>query len=67
MRELSELTQLQNKRCKNAAETSLIVLEIDRRTSDDLLTSVLWMAMDPGTRSRVSGKIDVEEADYNLL
>ena len=70
MRELAELTQLQNKRCKNAAETSLIVLEIDRRTmlleetggsppSDDMLTSVLWMAMGPGARSHVSGKIDV--------
>ena len=70
MRELAELKQLQDKRCKNVAETSLIVLEINRRTmllaeaggsppSDDLLTSVLWMAMNPGTRSHVSGKIDV--------
>ena len=67
-----------NKTCKNAAETSLIVFEIDRRTiliaeaegvapSDDLLTSVLCIAMDPGTRSHASGKIDVEKADYNTL
>ena len=52
----------------------MIVLEIGRRTmliaeadgtapSDDLLTSVLWMAMGPGARSHVSGKIDVETAD----
>ena len=62
MKELSELTQLQNKRCKNAAETALIVLGIDRRTmlfremdgtepDDDLLTSVLWMAMDQGAKA----------------
>ena len=31
MKELSELTQLQNKSCKNAAETSSMVLEIDRK------------------------------------
>ena len=31
MRELGELNALQNKRCKNAAETMLVVLEIDRR------------------------------------
>ena len=31
MREVAELSQLQNKRCKNAAETTLVVLEVDRR------------------------------------
>lgn len=78
MRQLAELTQLQNKRCKNVAQTSLIVLEIDREKillaeaegsppSDDLLMSVLGMAMDPGTRSHLSGEIDVEEANYPLL
>ena len=28
---LSELNQVQNKRCKNATETILIVMEVDRR------------------------------------
>ena len=31
MEKVSELTQLQNKRCKHAAETVLILLEVDRR------------------------------------
>ena len=31
MKEVAELTALQNKRCKNAAETNLILLEVDRR------------------------------------
>ena len=64
---------LQNKRCKNASETSLILIEIDRRqrliaeiggvpSGDEMLVSVLWMAMDPGTRSHVSSKIDANSA-----
>ena len=31
LKELGELTMLQNKRCKSTAETAMIVLEIDRR------------------------------------
>ena len=31
LKELGELTMLQNKRCKNTAETAMIILEIDRR------------------------------------
>ena len=72
---ISELTALQNKRFKDAAETSLIVLEVDRRKrlieeigaqapSNDVLVSVLWMAMDASTRSHVSGKLDVNEVIY---
>ena len=78
MKELAESTQLQNKRCKNTSETALIVLEIDRRRmliaeiggqapSDDVIVSVLWMAMDPGTTSHVSGKLDVSEVEYTDL
>ena len=78
MKEIAELTSLQNKRCKNAAETSLIVLEVDRRKrliediggqvpSNDILVSVLWCAMGPNTRSHVSVKLDVETVEYPLL
>ena len=63
---------LQNKRCTNTAETSLIVLEINRRKKlitetggsappNDILTSVLLCSMEPGTRSNVAGKIDVSD------
>ena len=57
MREFSELNQLQNKRSKNAAETTLIDMEVDRRRimiieeiggqapGNDTLVGVLWMAM----------------------
>ena len=59
---------LQNKRCKNAAETFLILFEIDRRqkliaeiggapVEDEMLVNVLWMAMDPSTRSHVALKV----------
>ena len=75
MNGISELTQLQNKRCKNAAEKNLIVVEVDRRKRTiediggqvphyDILVSVLWCAMDAGTRSHVSGKLDVNEVVY---
>ena len=75
MQQISELTALQNKRCKNTAETSLIVLEVDRRKrlieeigaqapSNAVLVSVLWMAMDANTRSHVSGELDVNEVIY---
>ena len=64
MKEVAGLMALQNKRCKNASETSLILLEIDRRQrliaeiggvppGDEMLVDALWMAMEPGTRSHV--------------
>ena len=76
--ELRELMQLMNKRCKNTGETSLIVLEIDRRKmliaevgvsppGDDVTTSVLLAAMDPSTRSHVSSKLNMEELTYPPL
>ena len=69
MKEIGELMALQNKRCKNVTETSMVLLELDRRyrliseiggdpPSNDTLAIVLWMAMDTGTRSHISGKID---------
>ena len=75
MKEVAELSALQNKRCKNATETSLILLDIDRRRkriaeiggqdpSNDTLVSVLWMSMDAGSRSHVSGKLNVAEVTY---
>ena len=68
MREVADLMALQNKRCKNAAETFLLLLEIDRRqkliaeiggtpVGEEMLVNVLWMAMDPSTRSHVSRKL----------
>ena len=53
MKEIAELTQLQNKLCKNTAETALVVLEVDRRKRlieeiggqtphNDIVVSVLW-------------------------
>jgi len=68
MKEVSDLMSLQNKRCKNAAETALILTEMGRRQKliadlqgkpleDEMLVNVLWMAMDSGTRSHVSGKL----------
>ena len=76
--ELRELMQLMNKRCKNTAETQLIVVEIDRRKmiisecggdppDDDITTSVLLMSMDGATRSHVSGKMDMEDMEYSAL
>ena len=78
MKEIAELNALQNKRCKNAAETSLILLEVDRRKrlieeiggqvpSNDTLVNVLWVSMDPGTKSHVSGKLDAAEVQYPEL
>ena len=75
MKEVADLTALQNKRCKNATETSLIFLGLDRRRkvnaeigghgpSNDTLVSVLWVSMDAGSRSHVSGKLNVAEATY---
>ena len=75
MREIAELTLLQNERCKLAVETHLIVLEVGRRKriiediggqipSNDILVSVLWCAMDTDTRNHVSGKLDVTEVLY---
>ena len=76
MREIAELTALQTKRCKNASETSLILLEVDRRKrvieqiggqapSNDILVGVLWSTMDPSTKTHVSGRIsDVSDVVY---
>ena len=69
MKELAELMGLRNKRCKNAAETNLVLLEVNRRqrviediggkpASDDTLTNVMWMAMGPMTKTHVSSKLD---------
>ena len=69
MKEIAELMDLRNKRCKNAAETNLVLLEVNRRKmliediggetpSDDTLTNVMWMSMDPATKSHVSTKLD---------
>ena len=78
MKELVELHQLQNKRCKNAAETSMLVVEIDRRKrlieeiggsapSNDTMVGVLWMSADPSTRTHVASNVDAEEALYHDL
>ena len=78
LKELSELNQLQNKRCKNAAETTLILMEVDRwkriieeiggkAPSNDTVIGVLWMAMGPPTRTHVSGKLDAQEVVYSDL
>ena len=69
MKEIAELTALQSKRCTHAAESSILLLEVDRRKrlieeiggetpSNDTLVGVRWMAMDHGTRSHVSSKLD---------
>ena len=74
MKEIAELSALQNKRCKNAQETSLILLDIERRKklieaaggsppSDDTLVSVLWMAMDPASRKHISSQMDAENVE----
>ena len=78
MKEIADLTALQNKRCKNPAETSLIMLDVERRKKliqeiggaapgDDTLVSVLWVAMNPTSRNHVSGKLDAENVTYPEL
>ena len=73
--ELSEINLLQNKRCKTAAETALVLLEIERRKMrileiggdappSDALVTVLWAAMDPNTTAYVAGKIDLDSMEY---
>ena len=75
MKEIAELTALQNKRCKNATETSLILLDIDRRKkliqeiggtppSDDTLVSVLWVAMDSKSRDHIFSKLDPQAVGF---
>ena len=74
LKELGELTMLQNKRCKSTAETAMIVLEIDRRKriiamaggkppDEDVCISILWLSMDPATRAHVMGKVDMERCE----
>ena len=69
MKEIAEFMALQNKRCKNVTETSMVLLELDGRyrliseiggdpPSNDTLVNVLWMAMGSGARSHISGKLD---------
>ena len=71
MKEICDLLSLQNKRCKNTAETALILLDMGRRqkliaeiggkaVDNDTLVNVLWMSMDPGTRSHVSTKLNAD-------
>ena len=78
MNELSKLTHLMQKRCKNANETAIILLEVDshvkkiRETGgvppdDDILINVLWVTMDGQTRAHVTGKIDMESVTYQEL
>ena len=78
MKQLSELTHLQQKRCKHAGETAIILLEVDRHVKkirdtggvppdDDVLINVLWTTMDAQTRSHVTGKVDMEEVTYAEL
>ena len=79
MKEISELQALHTKRCKNPSETSLVLLEVDRRKrlieqiggqppSQDTLVGVLWASMDSGTKTHVSGKIsDVDDVKYEEL
>ena len=66
--EMSEINQLQNKRCQTAVETALVVLEIERRMMRileigghsppcDTLATVLWAAMDPNIKVYVAGKL----------
>ena len=74
MKEIAELNQLLNKRSKNAAETNLIVMEIDRRKrvieeigarppGNDTLVGILWMAMDPSTKAHISSKVDTDDVE----
>ena len=36
--------------------------------ADEMLVNVLWMAMDPGTRSHVSSKIDANaDVDFQVM
>ena len=78
LKELGELTMLQNKCCKNTAETAMIVLEIDRRKriiamvggkppDEDVCISILWLSMDPTTRAHVTGKVDMESVAFSEL
>lgn len=79
MKEVADLMALQNKRCKTASDTSLILLETDRRQrliaeiggnppGDEMLANVLWMPMGPGTRSHASGKPDASsDVEFKLM
>ena len=75
LKELGELTMLQNKRCKNTGETAMIVLEVDRRKrkisdiggkppDEDVCINVVWMSMDPATRAHVTGKVDMKDVSF---
>ena len=78
LKELGELTMLQNKRCKNTAETAMIILEIDRRKriiseiggrapDEDVCQNILWLSMDPSTRAHVAGKVDMDTVSFTDL
>ena len=79
MNEICELLSHQNKRCKNPAETALILLEMGRRqkliaeiggkpVDNDTLVNILWVPMGQGTRSHVSTKIDADgDVDFQVM
>lgn len=78
LQELAEMSQLQKKRCNNAAETSMTVVEIVRgkrfieqiggsAPPNDTMLGVLWMSMDPSTRTHVARKVDAEEVLNHAL
>ena len=78
LKELFELTTLQNKRCKNPAETATLITEIDRRkrvisdiggkaSDDDVCQNIVWAAMDSTTRAHVTGKLDMNTVGYAEL
>ena len=75
LKELGELTMLQNKRCKSTSETAMIILEVDRRKriiamiggkpdDEDVCIHILWLSMDPATRAHVTGKVDMETVSF---
>ena len=78
LKEVFELTQLQQKRCKNTNETDMIILEIDRRKriiamiggkppDEDVAVNILWLPMDPATRAHVTGKVDMDNVWFMEL
>ena len=78
LRELGEFTKLQNRRCKNTAETAGLIFEIDlrkkqiadiggRAPDDDVCQHILWMSMDATTRAHVTGKLDMDNVGFMEL
>ena len=78
LKELGELTMLQDKRCKDTAGTAMIILEIDRRKrviadisgrapDEDVCQNILWLSMGPTTRAHVTGKVDMDTVGFAEL